>query len=257
MTQPTVDQPRLDQIIEAMGAAAAAAGAALPLPEPVQPGAAVLRGRPILFEPPAHRLSITLTGPVSGELVLVLDADTLAQLEAQDADVAQLLTPALLSAADAFGSEAGSVTTPTHPADGVADIAVPLSLMGLPVAGLELYRAPDRTPAVEHVVLDVTTAGVAATARPTVPVARKTTGTGRLDQLTHVEMEVTVEIGRTRMTVGELLSLTPGQVVELDRAAGAPVDLYVNGTLLARGEIVVVDEDFGFRVTDIVSTREG
>jgi flagellar motor switch protein FliN/FliY len=65
-------------------------------------------------------------------------------------------------------------------------------------------------------------------------------------------MEVTVEIGRTRMSVGELLGLTPGHVVELDRAAGAPVDLFVNGTLLARGEVVVVDEDFGFRVTEIV-----
>ena len=75
----------------------------------------------------------------------------------------------------------------------------------------------------------------------------------RLDQITHVEMEVTVEIGRTRMSLGSLLGLAPGQVVELDRPAGSPVDLYVNGTLLARGEVVVVDEDFGFRVTDIVS----
>ena len=66
-------------------------------------------------------------------------------------------------------------------------------------------------------------------------------------------MEVTVEIGRTRMSLGSLLGLAPGQVVELDRPAGSPVDLYVNGTLLARGEVVVVDEDFGFRVTDIVS----
>ena len=79
----------------------------------------------------------------------------------------------------------------------------------------------------------------------------------RLDQLAHVEMEVTVEIGRTRMTVGELLSLTPGQVIELDRAAGTPADLFVNGTLLARGEVVVVDEDFGLRVSEIVSSSEG
>ena len=79
----------------------------------------------------------------------------------------------------------------------------------------------------------------------------------RLDQLAHVEMEVTVEIGRTRMTVGELLSLTPGQVIELDRAAGTPADLFVNGTLLARGEVVVVDEDFGLRVSEIVSSTEG
>lgn len=79
----------------------------------------------------------------------------------------------------------------------------------------------------------------------------------RLDQLAHVEMEVTVEIGRTRMTVGELLSLIPGQVIELDRAAGTPADLFVNGTLLARGEVVVVDEDFGLRVSEIVTSTEG
>jgi len=61
-----------------------------------------------------------------------------------------------------------------------------------------------------------------------------------------------VEIGRTRMTVKELLQLTPGAVVELDRAAGSPADLLVNGRLIARGEIVVVDEDYGIRVTEIV-----
>ena len=65
-------------------------------------------------------------------------------------------------------------------------------------------------------------------------------------------MEVTAELGRTRMTVRELLSLAPGAVVELDRAAGSPADVLVNGTLLARGEVVVVDEDFGIRITEIV-----
>jgi flagellar motor switch protein FliN/FliY len=74
-----------------------------------------------------------------------------------------------------------------------------------------------------------------------------------LDLLRDVEMEVTAELGRTRMSVRELLSLTPGAVVELDRAAGSPADLLVNGTLIARGEVVVVDEDFGLRISEIVS----
>ena len=85
------------------------------------------------------------------------------------------------------------------------------------------------------------------------PTAR---GGGRgasLELLRHVAMEVTVEIGRTRMTVQELLSLHPGEVVELDRAASAPADLLVNGTLIARGEVVVVDEDFGLRISEIVT----
>lgn len=76
---------------------------------------------------------------------------------------------------------------------------------------------------------------------------------GGLDLLRDVAMEITVELGRTRMTVRELLSLTPGAVIELDRAAGSPADLLVNGTLIARGEVVVVDEDFGIRITEILA----
>ena len=73
-----------------------------------------------------------------------------------------------------------------------------------------------------------------------------------IEMLHGVDMEVTVELGRTRMTVRDLLALSPGNVLELDRAAGSPADLLVNGRLIARGEVVVVDEDFGLRVTEIV-----
>lgn len=74
---------------------------------------------------------------------------------------------------------------------------------------------------------------------------------GGIELLHGVDMEVTVEIGRTRMTVRDLLELTPGAVLELDRAAGSPADLLVNGRLIARGEVVVIDEDFGLRITEI------
>jgi flagellar motor switch protein FliN len=70
--------------------------------------------------------------------------------------------------------------------------------------------------------------------------------------LADVEMGVTAELGRCNMTVRELLSLTPGAVIDLDRAAGAPVDVLVNGTLIARGEVVVVDEEFGIRIAEIL-----
>jgi flagellar motor switch protein FliN/FliY len=73
-----------------------------------------------------------------------------------------------------------------------------------------------------------------------------------LEMLHGVAMDVTVELGRTRMSVRELLALAPGAVLQLDRAAGSPADLLVNGRLIARGEVVVVDEDFGLRVTEIV-----
>jgi len=71
--------------------------------------------------------------------------------------------------------------------------------------------------------------------------------------LADVEMGVTAELGRRRMAVRELLSLTPGAVIELDRAAGSPVDVLVNGTLIARGEVVVIDEEFGIRISEIVA----
>jgi flagellar motor switch protein FliN/FliY len=74
-----------------------------------------------------------------------------------------------------------------------------------------------------------------------------------IEMLRDVEMEVTCELGRTRMSVRQLLALAPGDVVELDRLAGSPADLLVNGTLLARGEVVVVDESFGLRITEIVT----
>lgn len=65
-------------------------------------------------------------------------------------------------------------------------------------------------------------------------------------------MELSVEIGRTRMTVGEMLQLRAGSIVTLERLAGEPVDLLVNGTPIARGEVVIVDEQFGLRVNEIV-----
>lgn len=77
-----------------------------------------------------------------------------------------------------------------------------------------------------------------------------------LDLLRDVELGVTAELGRRRMVVRDLLALTPGTVIELDRAAGAPIDVLVNGTLIARGEVVVIDEEFGIRITEIVGTVE-
>lgn len=73
-----------------------------------------------------------------------------------------------------------------------------------------------------------------------------------LGRLSDVPVELAVEIGRTRMTVGETLELRPGSIVVLDRMAGEPVDLLVNGKPIARGEVVVIDEEFGLRITDVL-----
>ncbi len=78
----------------------------------------------------------------------------------------------------------------------------------------------------------------------------------RLDMLLDVPLEVNVELGRTRMTIQDLLTLGPGSVIELDKVAGEALDILVNGRLVARGEAVVVNDKFGIRITDIVSPQE-
>lgn len=82
-------------------------------------------------------------------------------------------------------------------------------------------------------------------------------GAHDLGRLNDVPVELAVEIGRTRMTVGATLELRPGSIVVLDRVAGEPVDLLVNGTPIARGEVVVIDEEFALRVTDVLGERLG
>jgi flagellar motor switch protein FliN/FliY len=71
-----------------------------------------------------------------------------------------------------------------------------------------------------------------------------------------VFMEMTVELGRTRKLIKEILSMGEGTIIELDKLAGEPVDILVNHKLIAKGEVVVIDENFGVRVTEIVSPNE-
>jgi flagellar motor switch protein FliN/FliY len=82
-------------------------------------------------------------------------------------------------------------------------------------------------------------------------------GSTDLERLYDVTVELAVEVGRTRMTLGQALALGPGSVVTLDRLADKPVDLLVNGKPIARGEVVVIDEEFGLRITEVTSPRHG
>jgi flagellar motor switch protein FliN len=77
-----------------------------------------------------------------------------------------------------------------------------------------------------------------------------------MDSILDVPVTISMEIGRTRITIRNLLQLNQGSVVELDRLAGEPMDVLVNGTLIAQGEVVVVNEKFGLRLTDIISPTE-
>ena len=78
----------------------------------------------------------------------------------------------------------------------------------------------------------------------------------KLEVILDVPVTLSMEVGRTRIPIRNLLQLNQGSVVELDRAAGEPLDVFVNGTLVAHGEVVVVNEKFGIRITDVVSPAE-
>ena len=77
-----------------------------------------------------------------------------------------------------------------------------------------------------------------------------------LDLILDVPVTLAMEVGRTRISIRNLLQLNQGSVVELDRAAGEPLDVFVNGTLVAHGEVVVINEKFGIRLTDVISPAE-
>src|SRR5579863_9797408 len=77
-----------------------------------------------------------------------------------------------------------------------------------------------------------------------------------LEVILDVPVTLSMEVGRTRLPIRSLLQLNQGSVVELDRAAGEPLDVFVNGTLVAHGEVVVVNEKFGIRLTDVISPAE-
>jgi flagellar motor switch protein FliN/FliY len=90
----------------------------------------------------------------------------------------------------------------------------------------------------------------------TVEVPAVASGAADLERLYDVPVELAVEIGRTQMTIREALALGPGSLVTLNRLAGEPVDLLVNGKRIARGEVVVLDEEFGLRVTEVLTADD-
>jgi len=79
---------------------------------------------------------------------------------------------------------------------------------------------------------------------------------GRLDMVLDIPVQLTVELGRAKIAIRNLLQLAQGSVIELDRLAGEPMDVLVNGCLIAQGEVVVVNEKFGIRLTDVISPDE-
>jgi flagellar motor switch protein FliN/FliY len=214
------------------------------------PSAAPLTARPPVAEPALAHLPVSggaavtayIGGTLDGKLLLVVGRELVEALQGTPfgaLEPAQALKPALETIADRIGGRLDGAPTAIALDDclevlsGGVVVGVPLESGGQVTCfvGISLSAPLGSAPA---------PAGVRG-------------GSWGIDMLRDVEMEVTCELGRTRMTVRQLLALAPGDVVELDRLAGAPADLLVNGTLLARGEVVVVDESFGLRITEIVT----
>lgn len=178
-------------------------------------------------------LSALVHGPNEIHLGVVILAPHLLTIEGQASlDAATMLTPALRAAGLAVGGLDTTVTKMVGTFEG------------------------------DTTVFEILVDGVAA-CQFLVAVSEANTTVDRahydprdVTRLEDVEMEVTVVIGRTRLPVADILSWQPGQVVELDRAVGAPADILINGRLVANGEIVVQDQDFAVRVTRILGQRK-
>src|SRR5512133_2169622 len=97
--------------------------------------------------------------------------------------------------------------------------------------------------------------GTKANTDPTSVGMQTSVSANNIDLLLDVSMRVTVELGRTRMQLAQVLELQHGSVVELDRLAGDAVDIFVNDCMVARGEVVIVDDKFGVRITEMVSSK--
>ncbi|GIE80079.1 hypothetical protein Aph02nite_60290 [Actinoplanes philippinensis] len=246
MTAPTMTAPQLALARNAAEAALAVlpTSRALVAGDPVVPDAGtVIEGQAI---------TARFTGAASGEVLVVVGqdlADALRESPLGELDLTAAVRPALEAAARVFGPvvlDPGQLMEPEIALSALAakdgSVAVPLQdeTEVRAVLALALSQWPGAEPGAVNVA-------------PMSAPSRRASGRGGLDMLHDVEMEVSAELGRTRMSVRELLSLTPGAIVELDRAAGSPADLLVNGRLIARGEVVVVDENFGIRITEIVS----
>ncbi|MGI4894702.1 MAG: flagellar motor switch protein FliN [Janthinobacterium lividum] len=225
--------------------AAQAALAVLPLSAPgVVTDVVAVAQAPDLGEE-GSAVSANFVGAASGRVTIIVGEETLNTLLTSPEgalDPVDALRPALETVTLSLGQctlEMGVEGDPSEALSQLGGGQVAVITAGgetIALVGLTLSAASAPQP-----LATATRAPAASAPRPT------------MDLLRDVQMDVTVELGRTSMTVQDLLALTPGSVVELDRAAGSPADILVNGQLIARGEVVVVDEDYAIRITEIVT----
>ncbi|WP_432830410.1 flagellar motor switch protein FliN [Dactylosporangium sp. CA-092794] len=231
-------------------AAAQAAVVLLPASSPLSVGAPTQDLDELAIAGQAVRARFA--GAAQGEVAIVVTQDlveALANSPMGSLDLSQAVRPALEAAAAVLGPVVVDPGEILEPATALAElVATGGALVPLIADGVGVQAVVGLAVSAEIAGGD----GGAEERRS----ERGRGGPPAFDLLHDVEMEVTAELGRTRMSVRELLSLAPGAVIELDRAAGGPADLLVNGRLIARGEVVVIDENFGIRITEIVGPSD-
>ncbi len=204
--------------------------------------------------PDASAVRAHFVGSTSADLMVVADQAIAAAMAGAGDDVsaADALRPALEAAAATLGA-------------GVLDTAEVLPVGdSLIDPDIEVFALVGDD-GVAQAWFGIRVRVVAATPRASAPsgpspapaVMDVATERARMRLLHDVELVLTAEIGHTRLPMHQVLDLVPGTILELDRAAGSPADVMVNGRLVARGEVVVVDEDYGIRITEIVSVESG
>jgi len=177
---------------------------------------------------------VTTIGDTSAEIaVIILDSDALVSGD-PNSTIVDLLHDSLEAAASSFGP--GVSAAPT-----VGDAS-------------DVFSSPASE------VFDILDDSARVIARFAVRVSRNGNGgvqglPSRLHRIANVNMNLTVEVGNTQMSIRDVMDLEPGAIVELDRSAGAPADVKLNGRLIARGEIVVVDQDYAVRITHIIESN--
>ena len=191
----------------------------------------------------AEALLAPFAGARSGEVLIVVDerlATALRTAATGPIDLAAALRPTVEAVTAALGPVTLGPVQVTEARLSISRILAAAESGIVPLLGADGPRA-----------------AVALALTPRTDQADVAPPTDRLDLLRGVEMDATAELGRTRMTVNDLLALRAGAVVELDRIAGGPADLLVNGRLIARGEVVVVDENYAIRITQVVTDAAG
>ena len=276
MTNTAVDTTTLRA---AMAAAATAAAGTLPSGTPLAaaepPGDEVPRDA--LLPAEARAAIGEISGSATGKLVLLVSAELAASIERDPlggglaADVAPVMEQAAAALSQSSGLTLTLGAVAEAPAAGSLGDEGATDCVGVPILAGEAHAAnlalvldraaepagggqaaaPEPEPEPEPEI-------ASHEFQPLDALAAATAGGGRsLEFLGEVELGVTAELGRARLTVRNVLNLAPGSFVELDRTAGCPVDVLVNGTLIARGEVVVVDEEFGIRISEIVGRPPG